>query len=87
MSMCMWARVRFCLCECMRMCQLSCAGVCHVLLIVYLYLFFIQVESPSSNGVSNARAMAKIGALIANGGEHDGVRVLFIFCAKLQCII
>ncbi len=35
-----------------------------------------QAEIPSSNGNGNARSMAKIGAMVACGGELDGTRLL-----------
>lgn len=34
------------------------------------------VELPSSNGMASARTLARLGALIAHGGELDGVRLL-----------
>eukprot|EP00301_Raphidiophrys_heterophryoidea_P023525 c7382_g1_i1.p1 GENE.c7382_g1_i1~~c7382_g1_i1.p1 ORF type:complete len:493 (-),score=120.25 c7382_g1_i1:199-1617(-) len=35
-----------------------------------------QVENPSANGVTNASGIAKLAALLANGGELDGLRLL-----------
>lgn len=40
------------------------------------YNDILDVELPSSNGVASARSMARVGALIARGGELDGVRLL-----------
>ncbi|TPX33822.1 hypothetical protein SmJEL517_g03347 [Synchytrium microbalum] len=34
------------------------------------------MQAPSSNGVTNARSLAKIGAAMANGGSFDGVTIL-----------
>nr|MDO8109893.1 serine hydrolase domain-containing protein [Candidatus Sigynarchaeota archaeon] len=37
---------------------------------------WLAAEVPSSNGTGNARSMAKVGAMVACGGELDGVRLL-----------
>lgn len=37
---------------------------------------WLHAEIPSSNGTGNARSMARIGAMVACGGEIDGVRLL-----------
>ena len=36
----------------------------------------LKGESPSSNACCSARALAKIGACVINGGAMDGVRIL-----------
>ncbi|MGZ4336959.1 MAG: serine hydrolase domain-containing protein [Gaiellaceae bacterium] len=35
-----------------------------------------RAESPAGNGIMNARSLARLYALLANGGELDGVRLL-----------
>lgn len=37
---------------------------------------FRRVEFPSSNGIGNARAIARVFAALARGGELDGIRLL-----------
>lgn len=37
---------------------------------------FISAESPASNGHGNARSIARLGTMIALGGELDGLRIL-----------
>ncbi len=35
-----------------------------------------EAESPAGNGIMDARSLAKLYALLANGGEIDGVRLV-----------
>ena len=39
-------------------------------------VFIAEIEAPSASGRASARGMARVMAMLAGGGELDGVRVL-----------